>query len=261
LFTGGVDRLSADWQAIVPGVTPRYAVPAAFAAPAPDAGLNCTLKLFPSRPEHCIEWAAHQLHRVLHRKGDFQAFEQCVTAAVDLFIAKFVLRIKDLQFIHPREEIVDGVYYWSRYRIFPTEVQFDVGNQYVRQFITAVAKLFARKSSVEIEEIDFDKIEPWINWSPPDAERRKGFVENLTPAQNSDNNHFDHDDEVQLDFIEAASNLRSANYGLGVIDRFIAQKIAGRIESAVSTTASVCAAAVLTAFFVGSILVKANPSP
>jgi ubiquitin-activating enzyme E1 len=164
-----------------------------------------------------------------------------------------MLRIKDLQYVHPKEEVVDGVYYWSQHRIFPTAVAFDVANPHVRQFVAATAHLFGKKSVLVIEEIDFTKIAPTIEWQPPDAERRREFTEDPAPARNPDDNHFDYDDDVQLDFLEAASNLRSANYGLGAIDRFLAQKIAGRIESAVSTTASVCAAGLLTAFFVSTV--------
>jgi molybdopterin/thiamine biosynthesis adenylyltransferase len=252
MFTGGIDRISADWQCIIPNVTPRYAVPQSFSS-ATDGMLSCTLKLFPNRPEHCIEWAAHQLHRLLHKKYNFQTFQECVNAAVDFFIGKFILKIKDFQHLHPKEEMVDGVYYWSRHRIYPVEVPFETRNPFVIQFIKAAANLFARSSGILIEEFDFTSLSPIIEWEPPDEDRRRGFAENPVRAQNPDVSQFDHDDEMQLDFIEAASNLRSGNYGLGLIDRFVAQKIAGGIESAVSTTASVCAAGLLTAYLVSAI--------
>jgi ubiquitin-activating enzyme E1 len=253
MFTGGVDRISADWQCIVPDVTPRYSVPRSFSSVSSDDALSCTLKLFPTRPEHCIEWAAHQLHRVLHKCCIFGTFAECVNAAIDLFFAKFVLRIKDFQYLHPREEIVDGVYYWSRHRIFPTVVPFDSSNVYIRQFVKATARLLAKLNGIENEDIDFGQIVPNIEWRPPDAERRRDFTEDPAPARNPSDDRFDHDDEVQLDFLEAASNLRSANYNLGRIDRFLAQRIAGRIESAVSTTVSVCAAGLFIAFLVSQV--------
>jgi ubiquitin-activating enzyme E1 len=253
MFTGGIDRICADWQSIIPDVTPRYVVPGSFSSPSSDEALSCTLKLFPNRPEHCIEWAAHQLQRVLHRPCEFKTFAECVSAAVELFEGKFVLKIKDLQYVHPKGEVVDGVYYWSQHRIFPTEVAFDVANPYLRQFVTATARLLGTKSGLVAEEIDYTQLAPETEWKPPDAERRRQFTEDPAPSRNPEDNHFDYDNEVQLDFLEAASNLRSANYGLGAIDRFLAQKIAGRIESAVSTTASVCAAGLLTAFLVSTV--------
>lgn len=264
-FTGGISKTEADWQTICPGFTPRYNVVVSnnensFGAP------SCTLKLFPHRPEHCIEWAHHQLNRVLHRvqKQKMKNFDECIKYACDFFISKFDHKIRDLQYFHPKNEEVNGVkglFYWSNHRIYPNVVIFDPSNIKCQMLIHSLASLLAEASHIKsIDKIDYNELNEKIflkktgEWKPPDDSHRKSF-EDVETDENSPlvDDLFLKDDELQIDFIFAASNLRSLNYGLGEIDRLYAQSYAGKIETAVSTTAAICSASLFIEFLVSRI--------
>jgi ubiquitin-activating enzyme E1 len=92
-------------------------------------------------------------------------------------------------------------------------------------------------------------------WVPPDGVRRSELVaqENDANGAAPSENAFELDNQVHLDFIEAATNLRSMNYGLGRIDRLFAQKVAGKVQATVSTTASICSAGMFTGFAVSLV--------
>jgi hypothetical protein len=104
MFTGGINRRSADWQCVIPDVTCRYDVQTL--GEATDPMLSCTLKLFPHRPGHCIEWAHHQLNRVLQKRHRCTTFREWVEASVGFAVKKFVLRIRDLQWFHPEVKLL-----------------------------------------------------------------------------------------------------------------------------------------------------------
>jgi molybdopterin/thiamine biosynthesis adenylyltransferase len=250
MFTGGIDRVTADWQSIIPDQTPRYA--RSLGTQKTDTILSCTLKLFPYHQDHCIEWSHHQLNRLLKKGVSFTSFSDCLDTAIGFIVKKFIFRIKDLQYFHPKGEIVSGALYWSRHRIYPTELDFDPSNPYIQQLLGSAATLMARASGVEPEEIDFLAITPVLEWKPLDEGHRPAYADSGDVAEITENK-FEHDNEIHLDFIEAASNLRSSNYGLGEISRLDCQLIAGRIEPAISTTASICAAGSVTEFLVSQL--------
>ena len=252
MFSGGIDKTSADWQAVVPNVTPRYGHGMVHSQNN-NTTPSCTLKLFPYKPEHCIEWAHHQLNRILTKSPDVTTFDQCVRQALDFVIAKFILRIKDLQYFHPKDERVNGALYWTTHRIYPTELELDTQNTYIRQLVTAFSKLVAKKHGIPESPIDFASLHPKFEWTPPDESMRTAFADDTNTGSAVTENHFDHDNEVHIDFIEAASNLRSMNYALGTIDRLYAQMIAGKIDATVSTTASICAAGSFTEFLISRV--------
>lgn len=265
-FTGGISKTTADWQTFVPNFTPRYntIVPndnkSSFGAP------SCTLKLFPHRPEHCIEWAHHQLNRVLHRvqKHKMANFEECINYACDFFISKFDYKIRDLQYFHPKDEEVNGIkglYYWSNHRIYPNVVNFDPNDSKCQMLIHSLVFLLAEACQIKcIQKIDYNDLNEKVfirksrEWKPPDDSHRKSF-EDVDDDKNSPliDDLFLHDDEVHIDFIYSCSNLRSMNYGLGEIDRLYAQSYAGKIETAVSTTAAICSASLFIEFLVSRI--------
>jgi ubiquitin-activating enzyme E1 len=248
LFTGGITSVTADWQTIIPGFTPRYGFGyseqgSSFEIP------SCTLKLFPFRQEHCIQWAHHQLNRIMHKK--LHSFGECLQTAVEFFDSKFILRIKDLQHFHDKNERVNGLLFWSRHRIYPSCFKVDVNESYTRMFIVSCIKALASANAIPLEEIDFSQISLGATeWKPPGNELREHFADDPALHQGLIEDLFDRDNAVHLDFIESVSNLRSRNYGLGQIDRLLAQKVAGRIESAVSTTASVCSAGMFIEFLI-----------
>jgi hypothetical protein len=127
---------------------------------------------------------------------------------------------------------------------------FEFSNTYLRKFVESLAQLVAKVEGLATQEIDFSELETGIEWRPAADDRREKFVERERPEFVIVDNLFERDDELHLDFIEAASNLRATNYGLGSIDRFLAHKVAGKIEPAVTTTASICAAGLMTSFLI-----------
>lgn len=52
---------------------------------------------------------------------------------------------------------------------------------------------------------------------------------------------FDKDDELAMDFVSAASNLRMENFGIGTLSRFAVKGIAGNIVHAIATTNAIAA--------------------
>ena len=254
-FTGGISKRAADWHTHVPFYSSRYSDPITSA----DNGTpSCTLKLFPYKPEHCIEWAHHQLNRILQKTTNLNNLEGLIEYASTFFLTKFVNKIKDLQHFHPLDETVNGVRYWSNHRIFPNPIQFEENNKMCTQFIKSICFLIAEKNNISITDSNFDflSIAQKINnsiWKPPDESVRTTFDDTDGPSNILDEDLFLHDNEIHIDFIEAAANLRSKNYGLGDIDRLLCQSHAGKIETAVSTTASICSASLFIEFLVSLV--------
>ena len=56
---------------------------------------------------------------------------------------------------------------------------------------------------------------------------------------------FDKDDALAMDFVAAAANLRSANFGIPLQSRFSAKGIAGNIVHAIATTNAIAAALIV----------------
>ncbi|OHS95277.1 ThiF family protein [Tritrichomonas foetus] len=251
-FTGGISKISADWQTLVPNYTPRYTLN----EESNDNGTpSCTLKLFPHRPEHCIEWAHHQLNRIL-QKNDLTDFQSCIDFACKFFIAKFDHKIRDLQFFHPREETNNGALYWSNHRIYPTVIEFDEQNENCKKLINSIVYLLAESNNITKKELDFNQIITYLKqskWIPPDDSNKSSFEDTENMPHTTLEDLFLHDNEIHIDFIEAASNLRSQNYGLGEIDRLYSQSYAGKIDTAVSTTASICSSSLFIEFLVSII--------
>lgn len=266
-FTGGISKSTADWQTIVPYYTQRYNIVTSNDKENSFGTPSCTLKLFPHRPEHCIEWAHHQLNRVLHsrsRQQKIKTFKDCVNYACQFFISKFDQKIRDLQYFHPKDEEVNGIkgcFYWSNHRIYPKVVLFDPDDKICQMFIRSLTTLVAEVNHIKCEEINYKELNENVfskyQWSPPNDSQRKSF-EDVETVDNSPliDDLFLHDDEVHIDFIDSASNLRSLNYGLGEIDRLLAQSYAGKIETAVSTTAAICSASLFIEFLVSRIAPK-----
>lgn len=239
MFTGGISKITADWETVIPYHTLKYDIN--MMNESNSSTQSCTLKFFPSTPEHCIEWAHHQFNRVLQIK-DVASFADCVKRASQFFSSKFFLRIKDLQHYHPKDQIVNGVLYWSHHRIYPNVIEYDADNIFCTKLIQAMSRIIAINNKISIEEINFDDLVINQNWTPPSDNGNGRIAENDEGPQSTIANGFNHDDELHIDFVEAASNLRSMNYGLGHINRLKVQMLAGKIQTAICTTSAVCSA-------------------
>lgn len=194
-------------------------------------------------------------------------WNDCLYLAREKFEKYFVNKAKDLLHKFPADMVDDkGVPYWKLPKRAPTPLQFDVNNHLHYEFVISCAKIFAMVyniPSIDDQIKDTDKNKEMIQrlqidlWQPrdkiiitdptvskPTVTKHEGdisddewkSVQELTRNFRAAPLPFEKDDDFQIDFIAAATNLRAQMYGLEAGDRFEIKRIAGRIVPAIGTT-------------------------
>lgn len=203
-----------------------------------------------------------------------KSIEDCITWARNHWQEQYSNQIRQLLFNFPPDQMTtNGQPFWSGPKRCPVALVFDVNNDLHLDYILAAANLkaevygipqvrdrsfiakvvqnvevpeFIPKSGVKIAvtdsqmangaggQVDQDKIGQLQN-ELPSKEMFNGL--NITPLE------FEKDDDnnLHMDFIVAASNLRAANYNIPPADRHKSKLIAGKIIPAIATTTSVVA--------------------
>nr|BAN21049.1 ubiquitin-activating enzyme E1 [Riptortus pedestris] len=203
-----------------------------------------------------------------------KSIDDCVAWARNHWQEQYSNQIRQLLFNFPPDQMTsNGQPFWSGPKRCPTPLEFDVNNPLHLDYIYAAANLkaevyaipqlrdkqaiaeivqkvvvpeFTPKSGVKIAindaqmangaggQIDQDRIGQLQN-ELPSKELFDGLhIKPLDFEKDDDNN-------LHMDFIVAASNLRAANYSIPPADRHKSKLIAGKIIPAIATTTSVVA--------------------
>ncbi|KAF5286697.1 hypothetical protein FQA39_LY16180 [Lamprigera yunnana] len=203
-----------------------------------------------------------------------KTIEDCVLWARNHWEDQYANQIKQLLFNFPPDQLTStGQLFWSGPKRCPEPLIFDVNNSLHLDYVFAGANLkaevydipqnrnraeiaeivkkvhvpvFTPKSGVKIAVTDSQMAVS--NGTNVDLDRVTQIQEEL-PSPSDLNNlqlhpiEFEKDDDnnLHMDFIVAASNLRAANYKIPLADRHKSKLIAGKIIPAIATTTSVVA--------------------
>ncbi|XP_025206612.1 ubiquitin-like modifier-activating enzyme 1 [Melanaphis sacchari] len=206
--------------------------------------------------------------------------DDCIEWARKHFEDQFTNQIKQLLFNFPPDQTTSsGQPFWSGPKRCPKPIIFDVNNSLHLDYILTAANLraetyninqirdrvyvanvvssvkvpeFVPKSGVRIAENDSQITNGSSNY---DQSKLNKIQKDLPPADSLKNLKIvplefekDDDDNLHIDFIVAASNLRATNYGIQPADRHRSKLIAGKIIPAIATTTSVVAGLVCQEF-------------
>lgn len=200
-------------------------------------------------------------------------FDDCIKWARMHFEDQFTNQIKQLLFNFPPDQTTStGQPFWSGPKRCPKPIVFDVNNPLHLDYIFTAANLraetynlnqnrdrvyianvvssvkvpeFTPKSGVRIAENDSQITNGSSNY---DQSKLNKMNKDLPPADSLQNLKIvplefekDDDNNLHIDFIVAASNLRATNYAIQPADRHRSKLIAGKIIPAIATTTSVVA--------------------
>lgn len=199
--------------------------------------------------------------------------QDCVAWARNHWQDQYNNQIRQLLFNFPPDQVTSsGQPFWSGPKRCPKPLEFDVNDPLHLQYVYTGANLKAELYGIP-QVRDLDAIAQMVKQVVvPEFTPRSGVTIAVTDAQLQNSNgdydqdrlgqlknelpssqelqglhitplEFEKDDDnnLHMDFIVAASNLRAANYGITPADRHTSKLIAGKIIPAIATTTSVVA--------------------
>ncbi|KAF8347457.1 hypothetical protein F5887DRAFT_1060776 [Amanita rubescens] len=215
--------------------------------PTPKTFPVCTIRSTPSQPIHCIVWSKSYLLGQLFGEdedavGELDAAEQQGENATEIA----ALRKEALAFQTVRQALNSPTNTDAARTVFQKVFYGDIQN------LLSMPDMWRhRKPPVPL---DYDKIMDGSFELHAQKASTNSTAENWTRHQWQDTNRlasrvrsgeesisFDKDDDDTLDFVTAASNLRSAAYGIEVKTRWDVKEMAGNIIPAIATTNAVIA--------------------
>ena len=193
-----------------------------------------------------------------------KSWQDCAIWASDVFLELYRDQILQLLNNFPKESTTsDGKPFWSKGKRCPNEIDFDLSNELVVDFLVATTHLLCRNCNLEDNftkedltkslesyfpykfEVD-DRVKIASNDSELKDEKKTEVEYELPselPEQVFSSQEFEKDDDsnYHVAFITAASNLRCFNYGIPISSFEETKGIAGKIIPAVATTTSIVA--------------------
>eukprot|EP00106_Octopus_bimaculoides_P013461 XP_014780903.1 PREDICTED: ubiquitin-like modifier-activating enzyme 1 [Octopus bimaculoides] len=200
------------------------------------------------------------------------SFQDCVVWARTMWQENYSNQIRQLLFNFPADQVTSsGAPFWSGPKRCPHGLTFDVNNPVHLDYIVAAANLRAEMYGIKqlrdrlavaelVQKVDLPEFVPKsgirIDLTDAEAQSRQNdanydeeqiqILRDSLPSPESLSNikltpiefEKDDDDNLHMDFIVAASNLRAENYDIPPADKHKSKLIAGKIIPAIATTTS-----------------------
>lgn len=269
LFESGTTGTKGNTQPVIPFITETYS-----ASSDPDTEKTypvCTIKSFPNEISHTIHWAMDQfelfnkiccnLNKYLQDPTIINSIDEneskyikmlttiydtqhnvndCIDFSIRLFNELYYDNINKLLSEFPKDhKLENGDLFWSAGKKCPKPIKLDLNNEYHLDFIINTSELIAYCSGL-VSDITKETIIKYKTGN----ESNKSF--SVKPNYNSD--EFDKDNELHINWINSASNLRAINYNILPVDIYETKGIAGKIIPAIATTTSAVAGLIIMEF-------------
>jgi ubiquitin-like 1-activating enzyme E1 B len=200
--------------------------------PTPKTFAVCTLRHTPDKPVHCIEWAKH-IFALLFGPPDDESI------VVELKV-EFKTGVDEQQ---AASEYAASVYD----RLFDDDIAASLQNEdrwknrqkpqtLPRKKLVATSKcnVYRGRDQQVLDEADTAAV--FVRTVERIALERHAEIGDMS---------FDKDDELAMDFVASAANLRMYNFHIPAQSRFQAKGIAGNIVHAIATTNAICASLIV----------------
>lgn len=191
----------------------------------------CTIRSNPSTIVHCIVWAKLLFERLFGKLDDANAvtdFQEILSNTDPNF--NFAEKVFEKVFCKDIEELLG----------MKNEAVWNAGKPPVTLDFTKVIS----ETNGETTSKQTNALKDQIVWTL--SENAKKFVETINSLRDRRNKEqtdlsFDKDDDVALDFVTAAANLRANNFHIENKSRFDVKAVAGNIVPAIATTNAIIA--------------------
>jgi ubiquitin-activating enzyme E1 len=186
--------------------------------------------------------------------------ESCCMWAIDMFIDNYYNSIIQLlNSFPPEHEITPGVKFWSAGKRCPRPIMFNKDDNIHFNYIKVTTQIIAKMSGLEYNISDQELKEIMNQYKYQEfVPKNIKIASNDSEIQNNVDllNHniiigspdefkqtyvpliFDKDDELDIEWITSASNMRAINYGIPTATCQQTKGIAGKIIPAIATTTS-----------------------
>ncbi|PRT54969.1 Ubiquitin-activating enzyme E1-like [Wickerhamiella sorbophila] len=233
LFDCGTAGFLGQCQVIIPGKTECYDC---REHPAPKSFAVCTIRSTPSLPIHSIVWAKSFLFSLLFGPPAAESqFDETETDDNREELEK--LRKEQNELGDLRENLTSPD--------FMNKLVHKIFMEDIKRLLSMDAMWENRRAPVPLEVPEYSSKDGQTLasqdqrvWTTAESlSVLADSVERLVSRLEAEKEiSFDKDDEDTLDFVAAASNLRSSIFGLGLKSKFAVKEIAGNIIPAIATT-------------------------
>ena len=175
-------------------------------------------------------------------------FDDCIKIAHKIYNSNFVDNIKDLLIKYPQNLLLDEILFWSGTKKCPKIMNYNCENILHKKFINIFAKLWWYIFNVNTNKILNIVLDKILNivlecYDTYNTHEHDIMLNNLIKLKNIYVNQlntiiFDKNNDLDIEFIHNASNIRCDNYDIKKTDILETKKIAGNIIPALITTTS-----------------------